>query len=743
MRSQSLLRGILTLLIVYFSTFGMTFNGILIPELRWMTLFILIAGLVTWRVTHYREKWLWYRTPLDLVLVGWGIVIGVSLLANVDVWRRSATAIWFVLGYGLLWYMASDWLSNKRLQRETLIDAGIMGGLVIVFFGYLQFLMAFTQNGDIARVGSLVGNPNSLGAFLLLLLTLIIGRALMLKNKLGRRLLWVYALLTGALLGITFSRGAWIGMAVSLFILFGLNLSPQFWAKLRPTTSRAKAVWVMGGVVILAVGIGATLVLVQSFDLAGRSLGLRTEIYTNAITIFEQSPITGHGLFTFGREFAEEQSQPPRQPHSHAHNGVLLVMAELGLMGLLLLVISVGVVFLIMRQNWREASPQGRSVLAIGIAGSIGFGVHHLLDFPAMMPLIALCGLMPLLLALIPENPKPLKMRWRTMGHPMAMAIASIGFIGVGAWSSAIYGDYTAILARPFGEDADMTYAQAGDALQGVIDRDPAMAWYRNQQAYLYGLAGEWEKAIVAYEIFLSQEPSHAIGWANLAHAYSQLGQYDRAIEAQERAVALTSDFYPFRFILGTYLEANGDIERARTVYESALQPSLTVWSVWEATPLRQSVLATAELSDSHYLIIALDEGVDDNLLALWQGSQFVDEQTSRASMLWLVVALRTGQPVDSAQLIAQAKARSQTVSDETWVLWGEMQLAFRNRDNDALEALTARLEEKITPQFSKEDIAFATNVPYFQFLSTSIPRQLLPDIFNPLPDAALSRLLD
>ncbi|HRF93777.1 MAG TPA: O-antigen ligase family protein, partial [Aggregatilineales bacterium] len=298
--------------------------------------------------------------------------------ANFDIWRRSATGIWFALGYGLLWFMGSDWLSNKRLQRETLIDAGIMGGLVIVFFGYLQFLMAFTQNGDIARVGSLVGNPNSLGAFLLLLLTLIIGRALMLKNKLGRRLLWVYALLTGGLLGITFSRGAWIGMAVSLFILLGLNLSPQFWVKLRPTTSRAKAIWGIGGMVILGVGIGAMLILVQSFDLAGRSLGLRTEIYTNAITIFEESPIIGHGLFTFGREFAEEQSQPPRQPHSHAHNGVLLVMAELGLIGLSALLISVGVVFLIMRQNWLEASPQGRSVLAIGIAGSIGFGVHHL-----------------------------------------------------------------------------------------------------------------------------------------------------------------------------------------------------------------------------------------------------------------------------------------------------------------------------------------------------------------------------
>ncbi|HRF93779.1 MAG TPA: hypothetical protein PLZ51_01230, partial [Aggregatilineales bacterium] len=101
------------------------------------------------------------------------------------------------------------------------------------------------------------------------------------------------------------------------------------------------------------------------------------------------------------------------------------------------------------------------------------------------------------------------------------------------------------------------------------------------------------------------------------------------------------------------------DIERARTVYESVLQPLLTVWSAWEATPLRQSVLATAQLSDSHYFIVALDERANDDLLALWEGSEYVDEQTSRASILWLIVAWRTGQPVDSDQQIAQAKARS------------------------------------------------------------------------------------
>ncbi|MCL4255688.1 MAG: O-antigen ligase family protein, partial [Anaerolineae bacterium] len=418
MRSQTLLRAILTLLVVYFSTFGMTFNGILIPELRWMTLAIVLVGLSTWFITHYRAKWIWHRSPLDVALILWMVVIGVSILANMETWRRSANGVWFVVGYVLLWYMLSDWLMNNRLQRETLIDSVIMGGIVIVFFGYLQFLTALGR-GEIARVGSLVGNPNSLGAFLLMLLTFIAGRIFTLKNRIGRRLLIVYALITTILLGIAFSRGALAGGAISIIILIALNLPLDFWNRIKPQTARLRLMWALGGLFALLIAVGVIFITVRSFNLAGRSADLRIDIYTDALTIFSDSPITGHGLFTFGREFALQQSQPPQQPHSHAHNGVLLVMAELGLMGLAILMLTVITVFAMMRHNWLNSDNLQRRFLAIGIAGSIGFGVHHLLDFPAMMPLIALTGLIPIALAIIPYQPKPLQARFRIIGHPI------------------------------------------------------------------------------------------------------------------------------------------------------------------------------------------------------------------------------------------------------------------------------------------------------------------------------------
>lgn len=736
MRSQTPLRVILTLLVVYFSTFGMTFNGILIPELRYFTLIILIGGLGVWFMVHICGKWVWHRTPLDMMLVLWMVAIGISLLANSEMWRRSATGLWFVGGYILFWYMITDWLANGRLSRETLIDACLMGGLVIVFFGYLQFFTALGR-GEIARVGSLVGNPNALGAFLLLTLTFAIGRGLSLKNRLGKRILWGYAVILELLLGITFSRGAWLGGAVSFIVLVGLSLPKNSWQTI---PNRIKIAVL--GVGIIAV-IGGVFILIQSSSLAGRSLDLRTDIYTNALDIFGKNPITGTGLFTFGSEFSQLQSQPPKQPHSHAHNGVLLVMAELGFIGLMVLVATVGVILWGMRNNWRNADANQRRFLAIGIAGTIGFGIHHLLDFPAMMPLIAFCGLIPLTLALVPYQPQPLVARWRVIGHPIAMGVASLGLIGFGVWSSVIYGNYASILARPFAKDADVTYLQTADDLQTVIDADPAMAWYRNQQAYLYALGGDFEKAIRAYTIFLSQEPSFSIAWVNLAHLYWQTGQSELAIEAQRQATQLAPESPAFLLTLGTYLEAQGDTDGARQAYQQALIGNAPLWSAWDETPLRQAVLSEYKLSDSHQLILALDNDESANLTELWANSTYSTESSTRASILRLMVALRTGELVDDIHLLKQAKTQVESVYDEGWVLLGEAELARFAGDMSRADDLLEQANDLFMPKFSIEDIAFTTNIPYFQFLVTSIPRQLLPDVFYPIADAVLLRFLD
>ena len=81
----------------------------------------------------------------------------------------------------------------------------------------------------------------------------------------------------------------------------------------------------IGGAAALVVALA---LVAESFGIAGRTLELRTWIYDTAIQLFDERPLTGHGLFTFGAGLSRLNSLPPLEPHSHAHDVILHVAAE-------------------------------------------------------------------------------------------------------------------------------------------------------------------------------------------------------------------------------------------------------------------------------------------------------------------------------------------------------------------------------------------------------------------------------
>src|SRR5262249_50809153 len=150
----------------------------------------------------------------------------------------------------------------------------------------------------------------------------------------------IYGLLAAGLLALTFSRGAWIGLAAGLIVQAVLirNKDSTQGCQRRKGRFGAKAQrgllkWLV--VAIAAVGLGGIgLLFVKSFGLGERSTTLRTDIYAAAWRMFSEKPLTGYGLFTFGRGLARAQSMPPSEPHSHAHDAPLNIAAETGLIGL-------------------------------------------------------------------------------------------------------------------------------------------------------------------------------------------------------------------------------------------------------------------------------------------------------------------------------------------------------------------------------------------------------------------------
>jgi hypothetical protein len=361
----------------------------------------------------------------------------------------------------------------------------------------------------------------------------------------------VYTVSALILLVATFSRAGWLGAAAGIgaVILWLLadrgRLNISAWrAKWAGWSGGRKAVTVGLGLLALIIVIGAAVFFVSSFSLGGRTLDLRTFIYESAWQLFREQPLFGQGLFTFGGGLARLNATPPTEPHSHAHSIPLNVAAELGIFGLIALIVTVIVIIRAARRNAETVHGADRFALIAAGGACIGFAVHHLLDLPAMNPAIMLMGLFALVAFAAPvplAKEAPVQKRYATGG--VVVSIAGIALIAIGLWSATLYERYWDAVYY-----AMQTHDYAGGAAQldPVIAVDPSLPLYYQQRGMLYGLAAATgdstflPAAITSFERFTQLAPYSSGGWYNLAALYAQTGRYADAAAALEQLRSLS-----------------------------------------------------------------------------------------------------------------------------------------------------------------------------------------------------------
>ncbi len=757
-------------------TIGATFNGVLNPGLGMLTLALTLLVVVVWQVMRWWRGWVWHQTPLDGVFLLWALAFGLSLLVNAEAARRSLIGLWYAGIYIGVWYLLLDALANRRLKREQLVDALLVTGVVVYTFGYIQLVNWAAEYGwsRLPRPVSVFGNPNFLGAFLTVLLPFALARILISRSRFVQGLMSLYVLLGLGLLVLSNSRGAWLGTLTGGMVFTGLLLAAQgrlsfrYWREWWQTRRGSiKAALVAVGVVGLIAAAGVGVVFVRSFSVAGRDTGLRTELYVAAIQMFAEKPITGQGLFTYGRELVRLPGIEPDKPHSHAHNIPLQVAAELGLMGLTALAVTLVVIVRTVRRNWQplplaptclrgHSSPfespyteRGQKTRRIMLAGAmaavVAFAVHQLTDVPAMMPAIALTGLVALVLAVAPAEPQPVTAAWRRVGQPVAVSGLWAVLLLLGWWSGQVYEDYYAAL-KYAADTGD--YRGGAERLQPVINADPNLSLYHLQQGFLLGMAandGDMDaarEAAAAYQRFLDLDPGYALGWANLAALKWQLGEREGAKEAMSRAAELDPEIWQYDVNLGMYAEATGDAGTAEAAYRQALtiNPDIVLYPEWRQSPLRDRItdVYALKLSPPAMTAFQVIGGRLDNAHMAWEENTLPD--SVQRDGMELILALE-GRDRDSAlERLLSMERRAVNNADQAWVHLGRARVA-RYDGNDALA------EDELNAALAREaldnDDEDALNIAYAQFLRLAIPRWFLPQVYYPVDNPVLVYMIE
>ncbi len=435
------------------------------------------------------------------------------------------------------------------------------------------------------------------------------------------------------------------------------------------------------GTVVIGIfaATGISVVFVRSFSDPGRAAGTRLDIYTAAIELFKEKPLTGQGLFTFGRGLVRLPGINPDKPHSHAHDAPLQIAAELGVLGLAALAVTLFVGIRTMQANWRASPARERLVLAGAIGAVTAFAVHQLTDIPAMMPAIALTGLIALVLALAPKEPELVNAPWAKTGHPVEMVGIWVVILVAGFWSSGIYSNYVAVLS-----DAAKTghYQQDAERMNAVIASDPQLSLYYLQQGFLYGMAaskGDLDAAragIAAYEHFNQLDPGYGVAWANLAALRWQVGEEDEAIKDVQQAIKLDSAEWNIQLLLGQYAEAMGRMDMANAAYQEALTlyPDASLYTELSSfVQAHPDAVDQTKLTVAAYVVWLMQHGDVNEAEVVWKSATL---NNAPAYVIQALLAIAKHDADGAAAALGQADKLVVVPVEQAWVHLGKARLA-------------------------------------------------------------------
>jgi putative inorganic carbon (HCO3(-)) transporter len=327
-----------------------------------------------------------HRFHVSLPLLLYVGIFGISVFVAQDA-QLAVFEACLVLESSLLYVYVANCVRTRQevlFVVSVLLAGGLVEALVMIVLSFTgmpntlwglptHFHIDSVKGDSFMRIGGTVGSPNTTAAYFSVLLSSAVG---MLFTNLGR----FYKLLAGAVLvlgGIglilTFSRGGWAALVVSL-ILFCLLVGRRRGLSLRAPIAVA---------VILAL-LYLPFHNVISARLFGDDKGSaesRIPLMNLAFRMFEDNALLGVGANNFSLAMGQYLTPEFRHGFLYAvHNKYLLVLCETGIGGLLVLLAFLCAA---LRRGWQcwSLNDSFLSPLALGFTvGIAGHMVHMNVD---------------------------------------------------------------------------------------------------------------------------------------------------------------------------------------------------------------------------------------------------------------------------------------------------------------------------------------------------------------------------
>ncbi len=338
-------------------------------------------------------------------------VVGISRTISLDPFWTQVAALHFLAIFIFLAAFLSFIDSAKRLQK--MVSLITVFGFVFAFFAILQIFLSPHKIYGIYEVpyavpfGSFV-NRHDFAAYMEMTIAVPLGLMFVGAVQKDKRLLYITAIgLMGIALLLSGSRGGLISLLAEIFFLVILTTktksSGQFGLKI------GLAVLLVATIILGAILIGGETSLTRFAETANSDdfSANRLHIWDVTLSIIKNNLPFGAGFGAFGVAYTPYDALNGSGRVEQAHNDYLQVLADAGIVGL---VIGGFFIYQLFRTGWQNIQTSNsfrRGVVVGALAGCFAILVHSLFDFVLHITAVAMLFITLISLVVVSGNKFP------------------------------------------------------------------------------------------------------------------------------------------------------------------------------------------------------------------------------------------------------------------------------------------------------------------------------------------------
>lgn len=613
----------LILLFIYFLLFANTWRAYADYTLIRNGVVLMGVATVLWLGLAWWKGWL-APTPLSLALGLFLAVYAFTALTSIQP-SRSFDEVWafgmYTFGLALVAQLVANGWPPEVFTKALLIAGSILMG--ISFILTMRWYMGWLAAADgklIPDIAYRLPLANGQATYLYLGLFIVVTRWQSTATRGPKILMALWTIPALLLLFLTASRGGWLAAVAGLLVIAAVTIRDRGgWQVFNRVRQFLRQRWQLATVLAL---VGIVVVVFVVWVAAGQLVNpqkttvsdARVEFWGPAWRAFLQRPILGQGPLTYGSAYLRYNSVPPHGFYAHAHNTLINLLVESGLVGVAAFLILAVVTFKSVWAQVNRLTGHDRAVAVAALAAIVAWAVHSLVDTVQVEPMNSL-----MLTVILGAALGKQVLNENTQSPNWFSKLKNAWPIGLGLVLT-VSGVYNLWRLGPM--DAGVRAAQKNDWVSASANlteaarRGPGSVIAHQQLGLAESVLADKEsadhlqKAVTEFQTVVRLDPDWWLNHANLAALYLAEGQTAEALQEGHQASLLGAGAPLAQLNYGLAAERANALDVARQAYSTTLtlRPELARSYFWRANDFRQSVLQTWQKTAVEPATLTLDE---------------------------------------------------------------------------------------------------------------------------------------